>query len=85
MFSRARDAKVRTAAFDRLREQTAVLGDGLPRSILTRGFEFEGTRVPPLSQQGNVKPRILERMPLSITTTVKSPYWDSFGPDDRLR
>lgn len=85
MFDRTRDAKVRTAAFDWLREQTAVFGDELPRSILTRGFEFEGTRVPLLSQQGIFKPRILERVPLSITTTVKSTYRDTFGPDDRLR
>jgi len=63
---------VRTAAFAFLREQSALHGDTLPRTLLARGFVFEGQRVPLLGPQGIFKPAILPELPLSITTARSS-------------
>ena len=49
-----------------------------------KGFEFSGRRVPLLSQQGIFKPAVLPEIPLSIRTSPKGPYDDSFGPDQLL-
>ena len=69
-----REARVRSAAFAWLAEQRERHGDVLPRSLLLQGFTLDGTRVPLLSpQQGIFKPAVLERIPLSITTTPNSP------------
>jgi hypothetical protein len=46
------DQKVRITAFNWLEEQVAVHGDVLPRSILARGFDFEGQRVLLAAPQG---------------------------------
>ena len=72
----AGDLKVRLAAFEWLREQVELHGRVLPRSLLLKGFEFEGERVPLMSPQGIFKPRVCE-LPLSITTTPNSPYKDA--------
>jgi putative restriction endonuclease len=61
-----------------------VLGEVLPRSTLEQGFQFDGRRVPLLGPQGIFKPALCE-LPLSITTSPKSPYADSWTPDNRLR
>jgi putative restriction endonuclease len=55
----------------------------LPRSLLQQGFEFDGERVPFLGPQGIFKPRLCE-LPLSITTSPRSPYDDSFSRDGLL-
>lgn len=79
-----RDAEVRAAAFDWLREQVGIHGDVLPWRTLTRGFEHRGHRVPLTGQQGIFKPRVLEH-PLSIRTAPSRPYEDGFGDDGLLR
>jgi len=84
------DARVRARAFEFLREQTQLHGDVLPFAILTRGFQFEGQRVPLLGPQGIFKPAILPEMPLSIMTKavvdgVARPYDDGLGADGFLR
>jgi putative restriction endonuclease len=78
------DPAVRTAAFEWLGRQVQIHGNVLPRGKLVDGFQFSGQRVPLLSVQGIFKPRVLEKIPLSITTTTKGPYDDSFGPDGLL-
>ena len=78
------DAEIRLAAFDWLAQRTESLGDVLPRSILAQGFEFRGTRVPLVGPQGIFKPKVLPEIPLSITTSPKGPYEDSFAPDGFL-
>ncbi len=79
------DMQVRSAAFAWLREQMDLLGDDvLPRALLSRGFVFQGHRVPLISPKGIFKPRILPDIPLSITTAPRGPYDDSFGPDGLL-
>ena len=77
-----KDAAVRATAFAWLSEQVARHGDVLPWSLLHAGFEFDGQRVPLLSQQGIFKPKLCE-LPLSIRTSVDSSYADELV-DDRL-
>lgn len=79
------DAQVRLAAFRWLEQQVDIHGDVLPFRLLSAGFEYEGRRVPLLSQQGIFKPAVLPSIPLSIRTAADGPYDDSFGPDGWLR
>jgi putative restriction endonuclease len=83
------DARVRTAAFAFLTEQTSLHGDTLRRSLLTEGFLFEERRVPLLGPPGIFKPAVLPELPLSITTAPNvegrdRPYADEFGPHGEL-
>jgi putative restriction endonuclease len=68
-----RDRQVRLRAFEFLAEQTALHGEVLPWSLLARGFDFEGRRVPLASQQGIFKPAVLPEIPLSIRTAPVAP------------
>ena len=77
------DAIVRRAAFDWLAEQVARHDDVLPWSVLIRGFDFKGVRVPLVSMQGIFKPRVCE-LPLSIRTAVDGPYDDRAGDEGRF-
>jgi putative restriction endonuclease len=86
------DHAVRMAAFRFLDEQTRLAGEdgALRRSLLERGFTFDGQRVPLLGPQGIFKPRVLASIPLSITTVPvvegeSRPYDDAFGDDGLLR
>ena len=86
------DAHVRLAAFRFLEEQVRLAPEdgALARDLLTRGFNYEGQRVPLMGPQGIFKPRILREIPLSITTVPITegetrPYDDAFGPDGLLR
>ena len=78
------DVDVRLAAFRWLRDHVERLGDVLPRDLLLRGFEYEGTRVPLVGPQGIFKPAALPHLPLSITTAPNGPYDDSFTADGLL-
>ena len=81
----SQDSRVRTAAFAWLTEQVDRFGsDVLPHSLLKRGFQLDGERVPLLGPQGIFKPRVMHGPPLSITTVHGGPYDDSFGPDGLL-
>ena len=81
------DLQVRLRAFAFLDAQTRLFGSLLPRQLLLRGFDFEGTRLPLMSPQGIFKPAILSDAALSVTTvpTVEGkqrPYddaWDESG------
>jgi putative restriction endonuclease len=86
------DALVRLAAFRFLEEQLRLAPEdgALSRELLTRGFIYEGQRVPLVGPQGIFKPRLLRQIPLSITTVAvvdgeTRPYDDVFGPDGLLR
>ena len=61
------DGRIRVAAFEFLAEQTRLHGEVLPRETLSRGFLFNGTRVPLVGPQGIFKPAVTE-IPLTITT-----------------
>ena len=80
------DARVRVAAFNFLAEQTRLLGEVLPRTLLAQGFPFEVAQVRLLGPQGIFKPAVLPELPLTITTvpTVEGearPYEDEIGAD----
>jgi putative restriction endonuclease len=79
-----RDIEIRLAAFTWLTEKSAEYGDVFPRQILAKGFEFNNQRIPLLGPQGIFKPKVLDEIPLSITTAPKGPYDDSFGSDGFL-
>jgi putative restriction endonuclease len=81
MLGKLNDKRVRLAAFRWLEDQVAVHGDVLPRPLLQYGFELDGSRVPLISQQGIFKPKVLEEIPLSISTTVHGPYDDQMSSD----
>ncbi len=71
------DLAIRRRAFDWLAEQVTVHGDVLDWSLLLKGFEVDGARVPLVSQQGIFKPAVCE-LPLSIRTSPKPHYPDHF-------
>src|SRR6266849_5543432 len=79
-----RDAAVRLRAFEFLTDQRRRFSEAsIPRSILERGFDFEGVRVPLIGPQGIFKPAILPELPLTITTAPpvehrERPYDDGF-------
>lgn len=72
------------AAFRWLDEQVQIHGDDLPRSLLAWGFVFNNHRITLVGPVGIWKPRILERVPLSITAVVGGPYDDVFTKDGFL-
>lgn len=82
------DYAVRMAAFRFLDEQTRLAGEdgAVRRTTLERGFEYNGQRVPLVGPQGIFKPKVLNSIPLSITTVPvieeeSRPYDDeSDGP-----
>lgn len=85
MFDRNHDARVRAASFEWLSDQIVRHGDVLPRSLLADGFRLDGIRVPLMGPQGIFKPKVLQEVPLSITTAPDGPYDDSFGANNLLR
>ena len=85
------DAQVRNAAFEFLKTECRRAGsDVLPRSVLAKGFEYQGHSVAMLGPQGIFKPAILPELPLSITTAPvrgdgTAPYPDVVGDDGLLK
>jgi len=82
------DARIRSAAFAFLAEQTRLHGEVLSRDLLAAGFTFRGGRVPLLGPPGIFKPRLLQ-IPLSITTAPPAegkepPYADELTADGLL-
>lgn len=71
------EEQIRLAAFEWLKEQTKLYEDILPRTLLEKGFEFNGERITLIGPQGIWKPRAFEKIPLSITTVYNGPYDDS--------
>jgi len=72
------EEQIRITAFQWLREQINMYGDVLPRTLLEKGFEYDGNRVTVIGPSGIWKPRMFEQIPLSITSTYNGPYEDSF-------
>ncbi len=82
------DTQVRLAAFAFVHQQRSLHPDGIPYTILLKGFEFEGRRVPLINPQGIFKPAILN-LPLSFNTAPiiegkPRPYEDEIGTDDLI-
>lgn len=85
MPSRIDDERVRSAAFRWLADQVKLQGEVLPRNLLAQGFELAGNRIPLLGPQGIFKPRVLDEIPISITTTVHGPYDDQLGDNGLIQ
>lgn len=77
------DQQIRVATFEWLKRAVERHGDILTRTLLSRGFDFQGERIPMVAPQGIFKPRSCE-IPLTITTTANSPYDDSFDVNGLL-
>lgn len=79
-----KDHDIRMAAFEWLSRQVEITGDVVPWALLALGFQYKGQYIPLVSQQGIFRPRVLE-LPISIRTSTKGPYDDSFGTDGLLK
>jgi putative restriction endonuclease len=75
------DSSIRIRVFEWLNEQCQIHGDTLSRDLLSAGLVYKGERIPLLGPQGIFKPRVLPQIPLSITTSPKSPYNDGFDKE----
>ena len=75
------DEKVRLASFEWLNELSLRYGDVLPWAELSNGFLLDGERVTLIGQKGIWKPKVIDRYPISITTSVGGPYKDSMTND----
>ncbi len=86
----ALDRQVRVAAFEFLAQQTRLHGETVSWARLLQGFDFQGRRVPLVSQPGIFKPAILPEVPLTIRTAPEEegrarPYADEMDAEGRLR
>ncbi|KJS18377.1 MAG: hypothetical protein VR69_00665 [Peptococcaceae bacterium BRH_c4b] len=78
------EEQIRVTAFKWLEEQVQIYGDVLSRTLLEKGFLFNGQRITLVGPQGIWKPKMLELIPLSITTVAGGPYNDFFTKDGFL-
>lgn len=78
------EEQYRIAAFRWIEEQVQIHGDVLPRTILQKGFIMNNQVITLVGAQGIWKPKVFERIPLSITTVAGGPYDDSFSKDGFL-
>jgi len=67
-----------------LKRASMVNGNEFTRGELEQGALVNGERVVLIGPQGIFKPRQISYYPLSITTTTKSPYADSFSSESEL-
>lgn len=79
------EEQYRMAAFKWIEEQVQIHGEVLPRSILEKGFILNGQQVTLVGPSGIWKPKVLEKVPLSITTVAGGPYDDVFTKDGFLQ
>src|SRR5690625_3714800 len=77
------DTRVRLRAFEWLDEIIAIHGDILPRTLLQKGFDLAGQRIPLVAPNGIFTPRGCD-YPLTITTIANGPYPDRFDDEHRL-
>ncbi|MBS3976253.1 MAG: HNH endonuclease [Syntrophomonadaceae bacterium] len=78
------EEQYRLAAFKWIEEQVQIHGEVLPRSILEKGFILNSQQVTLVGPSGIWKPKVLEKVPLSITTVAGGPYDDVFTKDGFL-
>jgi len=79
------EEQIRLAAFNWLKEQTMLYGEVLPRTLLEKGFEYNGQRVTLIGPKGIWKPKVFKNVPLSISTVYNGPYDDSITNDGFLQ
>jgi len=72
------EEQIRIATFKWIEEQVQIYGEVLPRTVLEKGFFFNSHRITLVGPQGIWKPRVFQRIPISITTVAGGPYDDFF-------
>jgi len=75
---------VRAGVFDWLRHASTVNGNEFTIGELRQGAQVNGQRIILIGPQGIFKPSQIAYYPLSISTTTKSPYQDSFSVENEL-
>lgn len=76
----SRSAAIRMQIFEWLQQRMAIRGeDVLTRQELESECIINGEVVPLVGPQGIFKPKVIEYFPISITTSPKSKYPDSFS------
>ena len=78
------DAQIRVSLFDQLSKLSDRYGDILSWSALTSEIMYQGELIRLLGPKGIWKPASLE-LPISIATSPKTPYADSFSEDGLLQ
>ena len=78
------DEQIRIAAFDWLERQASLYDDVMPRKVLEEGFYYQNQRIVLIGAKGIWKPKMLQ-LPISITTTVDSPYDDALTNENFLK
>jgi putative restriction endonuclease len=78
-----REWRARLAAFEWLSDLGAPEGE-VSRTLLVRGFDLDGVRIPLVGPQGIWKPAGFQ-IPLSIATIPSGPYHDRVDETRRLR
>ncbi|PID80077.1 HNH endonuclease [bacterium DOLZORAL124_64_63] len=83
------ESQIRAKVFEFLSAATDRYGEVLRWDLLTKGFTFQGERVPLLGASGIWKPKVFESIPLSITTAPpktnkEAPYNDGMDSLGRL-
>ena len=78
-----KEFQLRNEVFNWLKNLTLFYDDVLPRTVLEKGFVYQGQRLTLVGPSGIWKPKIMD-LPISITTTCNSPYSDSFTPEGLL-
>jgi putative restriction endonuclease len=77
------DLPVRLAAFEWLNKQREIYGNVLDYKLLLQGFIYNGQKVALVNQQGIFKPRLCN-YPLTVLTSWRDPYSDTFDDSDFL-
>lgn len=84
MIEHPRSNEIRLAVFSWL-EKIAPLHDYvLDWKLLTRGFQYKNVTIPLIGAKGIWKPKVIEKVPISITSVQKSIYSDEFIDNDTL-
>lgn len=78
------DNQIRLAAFAWLEKQITIYGDVLTRELLEQGFILNGVKINLVGAKGIWKPRQMT-YPLSIITTLNSPYLDQSTKDGFIK
>jgi putative restriction endonuclease len=83
------DAEIRKCAFEFLQAATDRYGEVLPWKVLTSEMRYQGSTVPLIGASGIWKPKVLDSIPISITTAPPNPrrpapYDDGIDSEGRL-
>jgi putative restriction endonuclease len=79
-----RDEGIRLAAVEHCKRLASVWGEAVPFKEIKNGFLFENQRIQLVGPQGIFKPKELEEGPLTLTSTIGSPYQDEHLQDENV-